>query len=313
MTRWNPLLAAALCLIAPLASAQTVEYYHLDAIGNVRAVTDEDGQVLERHDYLPFGEECTVGACAGNTGAGQPRMFTGKERDSETGQDYFGARYHGSRIGRFTTVDPVYTWQENLVDPQRWNRYSYARNNPLRYVDPDGRAIETPWDVLNVGIGVASFATNVAAGNIGGAALDAVGLVYDVAATAVPGLPGGAGTAIKAARGADRLADAVKAGDRVADVAKAARGGETAATKAGREAHRKFAEKVRGKADEGWQSEPKITGPHGETLRPDAISPSGRPVELKPNTPSGHRRGEAQLKRYEEATGKQGRVVYYDK
>ena len=53
---------------------------------------------------------------------------------------YFGARYYGSKIGRFTTTDPVYTWQENLVDPQRWNRYAYARNNPLRYTDPDGRA-----------------------------------------------------------------------------------------------------------------------------------------------------------------------------
>ena len=42
-------------------------------------------------------------------------------------------------VGRFTTVDPVYTWQENLEDPQRWNRYAYVRNNPLRYVDPDGR------------------------------------------------------------------------------------------------------------------------------------------------------------------------------
>ena len=52
---------------------------------------------------------------------------------------YFGARYYGSKIGRFTTVDPVYTWRENVVDPQRWNRYAYGRNNPLRFVDPDGR------------------------------------------------------------------------------------------------------------------------------------------------------------------------------
>jgi RHS repeat-associated protein len=99
--------------------------------------------VIERHDYLPFGEECTTGPCASNPGlnAGQPRKYTGKERDKETGLDYFGARYHGSKIGRFTTVDPVYNWQENLVDPQRWNRYAYARNNPLRYVDPDGREV----------------------------------------------------------------------------------------------------------------------------------------------------------------------------
>jgi hypothetical protein len=46
-----------------------------------------------------------------------------------------------SELGRFTTVDPVYTWKENLVDPQRWNRYAYVRNNPLRYTDPDGRDI----------------------------------------------------------------------------------------------------------------------------------------------------------------------------
>jgi RHS repeat-associated protein len=52
---------------------------------------------------------------------------------------YFGARYYGSKIGRFTTTDPVYDWKEDIAEPQRWNRYAYARNNPLRYVDPDGR------------------------------------------------------------------------------------------------------------------------------------------------------------------------------
>ena len=137
--------AALLLLLAGSASGagEVVEYYHLDAIGNVRAVTNAAGQVVERHDYLPFGEECTTGACATNPtlGSGQPREFTGKERDSETGLDYFGARYYSSRVGRFTTTDPVQTWQENLLDPERWNRYAYARNNPLRYTDPDGKFI----------------------------------------------------------------------------------------------------------------------------------------------------------------------------
>jgi RHS repeat-associated protein len=134
-------LAAPVCLPA-LASAQVIEYYHTDLVGNVRAVTDEQRNVIERHDYLPFGEECTTGACAANpaVGAGQPRKFTGKERDSETGLDYFGARYYGSKIGRFTTTDPVIDQGAALVNPQLWNRYAYGRNNPLRYVDPDGRA-----------------------------------------------------------------------------------------------------------------------------------------------------------------------------
>ncbi len=142
--RWRVTLALLVSVLAPLGwavNSHRIEYYHYDALGNVRVVTDENGQVLERHDYLPFGEECTTGACAANAalGDGQPRRFTGKERDAETGLDYFGARYYGQRVGRFTTIDPVYTWNENLHDPQRWNRYAYGRNNPLRYVDPDGR------------------------------------------------------------------------------------------------------------------------------------------------------------------------------
>jgi RHS repeat-associated protein len=135
-------LAAAVCL-PELASAQVIEYYHTDLVGNVRAVTDDQRNVIERHDYLPFGEECTTGACASNpaVGAGQPRKFTGKERDSETGLDYFGARYYGSKIGRFTTTDPVVDQKAVMVDPQLWNRYAYGRNNPLRYVDPDGKDV----------------------------------------------------------------------------------------------------------------------------------------------------------------------------
>jgi RHS repeat-associated protein len=144
-SRLVALLLGALTLgVLPApAKAQTsiTEYYHLDALGSVRAVTSQSGAVVERHDYLPYGEEwCATGVCESTT-AGQPLRFTAKERDAETGLDYFGARYYGSRIGRFTTTDPVYTWQENLVDPQRWNRYAYARNNPLRYVDPDGKAV----------------------------------------------------------------------------------------------------------------------------------------------------------------------------
>ena len=127
-------LLLGLLAVSP-ARAQVVEYYHTDAIGNVRAITDASGNVIERHDYQPYGEEWLP------QGGAQPLRFTGKERDAETGLDYFGARYYGSKVGRFTTVDPVYTWQENLVDPQRWNRYAYARSNPLRYVDPDGRVI----------------------------------------------------------------------------------------------------------------------------------------------------------------------------
>ncbi len=63
--------------------------------------------------------------------------FTGKERDSESGLDYFGARYRGSALGRFSSPDDPLVDQE-AKDPQSWNLYSYVRNNPLRNVDRDG-------------------------------------------------------------------------------------------------------------------------------------------------------------------------------
>lgn len=69
------------------------------------------------------------------------QRFTGKERDTETGLDYFGARYYSGTMGRFTSPDPLYLDMRRLSDPQQWNLYAYARNNPLKYVDPNGMDI----------------------------------------------------------------------------------------------------------------------------------------------------------------------------
>ncbi len=66
--------------------------------------------------------------------------FTGKERDAETGLDYFGARYFSGAQGRFTSADPVGIMKQKMLDPQQWNMYAYARNNPLAVIDPDGAA-----------------------------------------------------------------------------------------------------------------------------------------------------------------------------
>ena len=124
-----------LTALGGLASGQSpaprvvVEYYHVDALGSVRAITNAQGQVVREADYEPFGEEVHRRP----TRTPNTRRFTGKERDAETGLDYFGARYYRADVGRFTTVDPAMTIKENLLDPQRWNRYAYVRNNPLRY------------------------------------------------------------------------------------------------------------------------------------------------------------------------------------
>lgn len=69
-----------------------------------------------------------------------PTHFTGKERDTESGNDYFGARYYSSNMGRFMSPDKPFA-DQHASNPQSWNLYSYTRNNPLRFVDDDGEAV----------------------------------------------------------------------------------------------------------------------------------------------------------------------------
>jgi len=134
-----------------------------DHLGSTRLVVNESGSVVARHDYLPFGEEIAAGSAgrgvqwgAGNDSVNQ--KFTGKERDQETGLDFFGARYYGSALGRFTSPDPVTGTLVHVIDPQRWNMYAYVRNNPLAFTDPDGRdAIAVGFKTLAVHAGHAAL------------------------------------------------------------------------------------------------------------------------------------------------------------
>lgn len=109
-----------------------LHHLHSDHLGSVRLVTDDQGHVESLHDYFPFGEEIAP-MLDHNT-----HLFTGHERDKETGLDYMLARYYGSSLSRFLSVDP----SDRSVDryrPQSWNRYAYVQNNPLIRIDPDGR------------------------------------------------------------------------------------------------------------------------------------------------------------------------------
>jgi RHS repeat-associated protein len=76
-------------------------------------------------------------ACANGAASRTPYLFTGKERDTESGNDYFGARYYASSMGRFLSPDPKAA-SGHAADPQTWNRYAYTDNNPLKFIDPNG-------------------------------------------------------------------------------------------------------------------------------------------------------------------------------
>lgn len=88
-------------------------------------------------DYYPFGRENRfVNNVTPNY------QFTGKMRDDESGLDDFGARYYSSTIGRFTSTDAINLTEDRLVSPgTTLNKYVYAGDNPLKYVDPDGKDI----------------------------------------------------------------------------------------------------------------------------------------------------------------------------
>ena len=71
-------------------------------------------------------------------GSFQTSYTSGKERDTESGLDYFGARYYSSNMGRFSSPDPSGLYYADPRNPQSLNLYSYALNNPLRMIDPSG-------------------------------------------------------------------------------------------------------------------------------------------------------------------------------
>ena len=199
---------------AELIQEKDIYFYHSDHLGSTSYITDKDGNATQFVCYKPYGESLVD---EHNTTYEQPWKFNGKELDAETGLYYYGSRYYEPVLAMWYGVDALAEKYPNM------GGYVYCAGNPVKYVDPDGNIIETFWDIANVVMDVQSLFTNVSEGDWGSAAVDAGGLVFDAAAVILPGVPGGAGTAIKATRVADKAADAVKTVDKATDASKATR------------------------------------------------------------------------------------------
>jgi RHS repeat-associated protein len=136
-----------------LASRQLVQgtpstyHYHLDHLGTPRRVTDQNDQTVGFHDYFAFGPEVSGGL---NEPSATALKYTAHERDTWGSGgldtlDYMHARYYNPALGRFFSVDPSQRSARGEA-PQTWNRYAYVANNPLAFVDPDGRELRAVVD-----------------------------------------------------------------------------------------------------------------------------------------------------------------------
>ena len=112
--------------------AEGIFYYHSDHLGSASWITDDQGQAVQYIHYMPYGE---LWVNQQSNSYDERFKFTGKERDVETGYDYFGARYYSPMIGHWLSPDPLANKYPNI------SPYAYCGWNPLRYVDPNGKEI----------------------------------------------------------------------------------------------------------------------------------------------------------------------------
>ncbi|QTY27566.1 RHS repeat domain-containing protein [Flavobacterium sp. CS20] len=119
-----------------------VFYFHSDHLGSSNYVSNYDGDISQHAEYLPFGELLTDEHLNSHN---TRYKYNGKEFDQETGNYYYGARYYKPKTSLWLSVDPL---AEQMPS---WSPHNYTFNNPIRYIDPDGRAPEDIFFIRNDG------------------------------------------------------------------------------------------------------------------------------------------------------------------
>ena len=124
---------------APESTTRVLFWYHPDYLGNVDLVTERDGKTYEFFTYNPWGEEMHQ-YNANTFSFSSPYRFNSKEKDQETGLHYYGARYYQSKLSVWLSVDPL---AHKTLEP-----FIFTRNNPIMFIDPDGRDV---WEIDEAG------------------------------------------------------------------------------------------------------------------------------------------------------------------
>jgi len=164
--------------LAAKDSTGALRFYHTDHLGSSNVITDATGALVELAEYSPYG---SLSRHEGS--ANVPQKFTGKRLDASTGLYFYSSRYYDPSLGRFIQADSVVP---SAGDPQALNRYSYVRNNPLKYADPSGHSF---WSKFFGGI--AAAITFVASGGNIALAAGVFGAVDGGISAAQAGASGG--------------------------------------------------------------------------------------------------------------------------
>ena len=151
--QWNPPtnpedVPAGYGYVASDTTREETFFYHSDHLGSTSYITDRDANITQFDAYLPYGELLVD---EHSSSEDIPYKFNGKELDQETGLYYYGARYYDPRISLWMSVDPI-------ADLKNWiSPYVYTKDNPLRYIDPDG---QDEWEINKQGKIVKHIKTN---------------------------------------------------------------------------------------------------------------------------------------------------------
>ena len=202
-------------------ASSTVQYIHTDHLAGSSVITNADGEVIQALDYYPYGD---LRINDQYTEFDEQRKFTGHEYDAETGLSYMGARYYNPGVARFLSQDPAFQNLDRLgtqlTDPQSWNCYAYASNNPLRYNDPNGEFWKEFWSfsqgagnslVSNNAFGLGRQSRSDSYFSAGQTAGDVISLIqgsFETAAGIVTAAGGAAGGVILSPTGVGALAGA---------------------------------------------------------------------------------------------------------
>jgi RHS repeat-associated protein len=156
LSRWLAyLLSSALGLGPVLATAQEFRsYYVADVVGSPVLSADAYANVRWTEDYRPYGERVSHASAGSNDGDNE-RWFAGAPQNDVTGLTDLGHRFYDPVVGRFLSIDPVAT---SPADGSNFNRYSYANNNPYKFIDPHGEVVWIPIVVGVLWIGDKGFA-----------------------------------------------------------------------------------------------------------------------------------------------------------